>query len=77
MSFHEFIIAMSIVSDAVDHDGDGKADKGESRYDGKEAEFAFRLAMDHTGGIDGKVNIKAGAVAEGVAEARRLQTMQS
>ena len=70
ISVDEFILAMGVVSDAVDHDGDGKADKGESKYDGEEEKFAEDLVK---GDIGGKVHIKAGAVAEGVEDARRMQ----
>ena len=70
ISVDEFILAMGVVSDAVDHDGDGKADKGESKYDGEEEKFAEDLVK---GDIGGKVHIKAGAVSEGVEDARRMQ----
>jgi len=72
LDVNEFIIAMGVVSDAHDADGDGVADMkdGTGEYDGKEEEFAAMLA----GGEDLKVaGMEAGNVVSSVEQARRLQ----
>lgn len=48
LNVSEFIVAMGVVSDAYDADGDGVADMkqaGGGEYDGKEEEFAEKLAL--------------------------------
>ena len=47
LDVNEFIIAMGTISDAHDEDGDGMADMkdGDGKYDGKEDDFAKKLAM--------------------------------
>ena len=70
---NEFIIAMGVVSDAHDADGDGEADMkdGTGAYDGKEDEFATKLAA----GEDLKVaGMEGGNVSTAIDEARRLQS---
>lgn len=72
LDVNEFIIAMGVVSDAADLDGDGVADMkdGEGAFDGKEAEFAEALAAGSTIQVAG---MAGGSIAEGINEARRLQ----
>ena len=72
LDVNEFICAMGVVSDAYDGDGDGEADlkDGEGKFDGKEDEFAKKLADGDTLLV---ANLKSGNVSEAVEEARRLQ----
>jgi len=74
LDVNEFIIAMGVVSDAHDEDGDGKADmksaKG-GKYDGKEDEFAEKLAF-------GEKMVVAGmdkGVKDAIVDARKLQSV--
>jgi hypothetical protein len=74
LGINEFIVAMGVVSDAYDEDGDGEADmKGwqkDGKYDGKEDEFAKALAEGSTLTVAG---LEGGKISEAVDEARRLQ----
>ena len=73
LDVYEFITAMGVVSDAHDDDGDGVADMkdGAGQYDGKEDEFAAKLAAGETLVVAG---LEAGKINEGVDAARRLQS---
>jgi len=73
LDMNEFIIAMGVVSDAYDEDGDGKADILQSqggKYDGKEEEFAAKLAQGEKLAV---VGMEGGNVTGAVDEARKLQ----
>ena len=73
LDLNEFICAMGVVSDAVDADQDGTADMkdGDGAYDGKEEEFAAKLAAGETINVAG---ITAGDISTGVEAARKLQS---
>merc|ERR1712216_150582 len=74
LDVNEFIIAMGVVSDAHDADGDGTADMKQEgmvgQYDGKEEEFAAKLAEGETLTVAG---LESGNIKESIEEARRLQ----
>ena len=72
LSINEFITAMGVMSDAYDADGDGVADmkQGGGEYDGKEEDFAAKLAAGETLEVAG---VASGNMSEAVDEARRLQ----
>ena len=72
LSVDEFIIAMGVMSDGYDEDGDGQADmkQGDGKYDGNEDAFAEALAGGETLQVAG---LKAGEVTDAVDAARRLQ----
>ena len=64
---------MGVVSDAHDEDGDGEADlkqHGDGKYDGKEDDFAAKLAAGEGLVVAG---MKKGNVVGAVNDARRLQ----
>ena len=73
LDVNEVIIAMGVVSDAHDEDGDGEADlkqHGDGKYDGKEDDFAAKLAAGEGLVVAG---MKKGNVVGAVNDARRLQ----
>ena len=74
LSINEFIIAMGVMSDAYDGDGDGEADlkDGDGAYDGKEEEFAQALAEGKTLQVAG---VAAGNINTAVEDATRLQAL--
>jgi hypothetical protein len=73
LGINEFIVAMGVVSDAHDADGDGIADMkdGVGQYDGKEDEFAQALAEGKTLAVAG---LEGGKINEAVDQARKLQS---
>lgn len=70
LDVNEFIVAMGVVSDAVDADGDGEADR---TYDGKEEAFAAKLAAGEELEDIKVKGIESGNVVAAVEDARRLQ----
>ena len=74
LDLNEFIVAMGVVSDAHDADGDGVADlkDGAGQYDGKEEEFAEKLAAGETLEVAGMKD-GHGHIHAMVDDARRLQ----
>lgn len=73
LNLHEFICAMGVVSDAYDEDGDGVADMkvGAGKYDGKEEEFAAKLAAGEDLQVAGMEHGQMKEMADG---ARKLQS---
>ena len=76
LNVDEFICAMGVVSDAHDGDGDGVADmkQGGGEYDGKEDDFAQKLAAGETLDVAGMKD-GHGQIKEGTEEARLLQKL--
>lgn len=72
LNVSEFIIAMGVVSDAYDADGDGVADmkQGGGEYDGKEEEFAEKLALGENLTVAGMEHDNIHKMTE---DARKLQ----
>lgn len=73
LDVNEFIVAMGVMSDAVDEDNDGVIDgkdAGGGAYDGKEEEFATKLAEGETINVAG---VGTGDISVAVDEARRVQ----
>ena len=72
LNVDEFIVAMGVVSDAHDADGDGVADmkQGGGEYDGKEEEFAEKLALGENLTVAG---MEHGRMSEMANDARKLQ----
>ena len=73
LNVDEFIIAMGVVSDAYDADGDGVADmkQGEGEYDGKEEDFAAALASGENLQVVGMAH---GDIHKMANDARKLQS---
>lgn len=84
LDVNEFIVAMGVVSDAYDADGDGVADmkQGGGEYDGKEDEFAAKLVEGETmvvAGLDGGGDMAYDGdtrsnVTRAIDNARKLQS---
>jgi len=84
LNVDEFIVAMGVISDAYDADGDGVADmkQGGGEYDGKEDEFAAKLVEGETmlvAGLDGSGDLAYDGdtrsdITRAIDEARKLQS---
>jgi hypothetical protein len=76
IDFNEFIIAMGVMSDAVDTDGDGTIDSKQDgvdqsgSYEGREEDFAQKLAEGENIQV---ANLKHGNIHDSVEGARRVQ----
>ena len=74
LNVDEFIVAMGVVSDAYDADGDVIADMKQGRvgdYDGKEEEFAEKLALGENLAVAGMEHDNIHKMAD---DARKLQS---